>query len=112
MPIDLNEVRSAVRDLCSRFPSEYWRESDRKRQYPQAFVDALTGAGYLATLIPEPYGGAGLGVTEASVILEEISRSGGDASACHAQMYIMGTLVVMARKNRSAGTCPGLPPAN
>jgi len=91
--VDLNELRSAVRDLCSRFPSAYWQENDRKDDYPKGFVDALTEAGYLAALIPEEYGGAGLGITEASVILEEINRSGGNSGACHAQMYIMGTLL-------------------
>ncbi|MBI1874124.1 MAG: CoA transferase [Acidobacteria bacterium] len=85
------ELRVGVRDLCRRYPDTYWRELDRDRGYPEAFVRALTDAGYLAALIPEQYGGAGLGVTEASIILEEINRSGGNAAACHAQMYIMGT---------------------
>ena len=87
------ELKSAVRDLCREFPDTYWRELDERRAYPEAFVQALTHAGYMATLIPEEYGGAGLGVTEASVILEEIHHSGGNAAACHAQMYIMGTLL-------------------
>ena len=87
------ELKSAVRDLCREYPDKYWRELDEKRAYPEAFVQALTHAGYMATLIPEEYGGAGLGVTEASVILEEIHHSGGNAAACHAQMYIMGTLL-------------------
>jgi len=87
------ELRSAVRELCQTFPDSYWRELDAKREYPSAFVRALTDAGYLAALIPEEYGGAGLGVTEASVVLEEINRSGGNAAACHAQMYTMGTLL-------------------
>src|SRR5215468_7526113 len=87
------ELRSAVRELCQTFPDSYWRELDVKREYPSAFVRALTDAGYLAALIPEEYGGAGLGVTEASVVLEEINRSGGNAAACHAQMYTMGTLL-------------------
>jgi len=82
-----------VRDLCRAFPDAYWRELDAARAYPTAFVTALTGAGYLAALIPEAFGGAGLGVTEASIILEEIHRSGGNAGACHAQMYTMGTLL-------------------
>ena len=93
MSVDLGELRTAVRDLCSRFPNEYWREIDQKEDYPKAFVDALTAAGYLAALIPEEYGGSGLGITEASVILEEVNRSGGNSGACHAQMYIMGTLL-------------------
>jgi acyl-CoA dehydrogenase len=91
--VELGELRSAVRDLCSRFPNEYWREIDEKLDYPKAFVDALTKAGYLAALIPEEYGGSGLGITEASVILEEVNRSGGNSGACHAQMYIMGMLL-------------------
>src|SRR5947207_5548848 len=87
------DLRRAVRDLCKGFPDAYWRELDAARAYPGAFVKALTDAGYLAALIPEEYGGSGLGVTEASVILEEINRSGGNAGACHAQMYTMGTLL-------------------
>ncbi|MCL6575713.1 MAG: acyl-CoA/acyl-ACP dehydrogenase [Kyrpidia sp.] len=87
------DLRQAVRKVCERFPDAYWRELDRVRAYPQEFVDALTQAGYLAALIPEEYGGAGLGITEASIILEEINRSGGNAGACHAQMYTMGTLL-------------------
>jgi len=82
-----------VRELCRRFPDAYWRELDTRREYPDAFVRALTAAGHLAALIPEEYGGAGLGVTEGSVILEEVNRSGGNGAACHAQMYVMGALV-------------------
>lgn len=94
MPTDLHaELKSAVAELCAHFPGPYWRELDSKRAYPEDFVQALTKAGYLGTLIPEEYGGAGLGVAEATVILEEIHRSGGNAGACHAQMYIMGTLL-------------------
>ena len=87
------DLRRGVRDLCRAYPDSYWRELDRERAYPDAFVRALTDAGYLAALIPEEYGGSGLGVTEASIILEEINRSGGNAGACHAQMYTMGTLL-------------------
>lgn len=87
------EIRDAVRDLCSHFPDEYFREIDAQRGYPEAFVDALTEAGWLAALIPEAYGGSGLGLAEASVIMEEINRSGGNAAACHGQMYNMGTLL-------------------
>jgi acyl-CoA dehydrogenase len=87
------QIRTAVRDLCARFPGEYWRRLDEAQAYPEEFVKALTDAGWLAALIPEEYGGAGLGVTEASVILEEVNRSGGNSGACHAQMYIMGTLL-------------------
>ncbi len=86
-------IRSAVREICRAFPDAYWRESDRRAEYPEAFVRALTEAGWLAALIPEEYGGAGLGITEASIILEEINRAGGNSAACHAQMYIMGTLL-------------------
>src|SRR5258705_4795570 len=87
------DLRSAVRDPCKAFPDTYWRELDAARAYPDEFVRALTDAGYLAALIPEEYGGSGLGVTEASIILEEVNRSGGNAGACHAQMYTMGTLL-------------------
>jgi acyl-CoA dehydrogenase len=87
------DLRSAVRELCQSFPDAYWRELDARRAYPDAFVKALTEAGYLAALIPEEFGGSGLGVAEASVILEEINHSGANAGACHAQMYTMGTLL-------------------
>ena len=87
------DLRLAVRDLCSRFPDAYWRDLDARRAYPGEFVRALTEAGYLAALVPEEYGGSGLGVAEASIILEEINRNGGNSGACHAQMYIMGTLL-------------------
>ena len=86
-------LRAAVREVCTGFPDAYWRELDRRRAYPDAFVKALTEAGYLAALIPEEYGGSGLSLSEASVILEEVNRAGGNAGACHAQMYIMGTLL-------------------
>ncbi len=88
-----DDLRAAVRELCRQFPDSYWRELDAERAYPEAFVRTLTEAGYLAALIPEEYGGAGLGVTEASIILEEINHSGANAGACHAQMYVMGTLL-------------------
>jgi acyl-CoA dehydrogenase len=87
------DLRSAVRDLCKAFPDAYWRDLDARRAYPDAFVKALTEAGYLAALIPEEFGGSGLGISEASVILEEINRCGGNSGACHAQMYTMGTLL-------------------
>ena len=90
----LNEsLRQNVRDLCRRFPETYWRDLELRREYPTEFVRALTQAGYLAALIPEQYGGAGLGITEAALILEEINKSGANAAACHAQMYIMATLL-------------------
>ncbi|GJE37083.1 acyl-CoA dehydrogenase family protein [Methylobacterium persicinum] len=87
------EIREAVRALCADFPAEYHRRIDEKRGYPEEFVDALTKAGWMAALIPEAYGGSGLGLTEASVIMEEINRSGGNSGACHGQMYNMNTLV-------------------
>src|SRR5438067_2177476 len=87
------EVRDAVRALCERFDSAYWQKIDAERGYPEAFVDALTGAGWLAAMIPTEYGGSGLGLSEASVIMEEINRSGANAGACHGQMYNMGTLL-------------------
>ena len=87
------DLRAGVRELCRTFPDTYWRELDARRGYPDTFVKALTDAGYLAALIPEEFGGSGLGVAEASVILEEINRSGGNSGACHAQMYTMGTLL-------------------
>tara|TARA_B100000686_G_scaffold334835_1_gene402643 strand:+ start:9313 stop:10494 length:1182 start_codon:yes stop_codon:yes gene_type:complete len=90
---DYQEIRQAVGAICDRFPGEYWREMDAKRGYPQKFVDALTKAGWLSALIPEKYGGSGLPLRAGAVILETIHRSGGSASACHAQMYTMGTLL-------------------
>jgi acyl-CoA dehydrogenase len=86
-------IRTAVRRLCAGFPDEYWRDLDRKRAYPDRFVRALTEAGWLAALIPTEYGGGGLGVADAAVVLEEINRSGGNAASAHAQMYTMGTLL-------------------
>ena len=87
------ELREAVRGLCGRYGGEYWRGVDEKRGYPEEFVKALTEAGWLAALIPEEYGGSGLTLTEASIIMEEINRSGGNSGACHGQMYNMGTLL-------------------
>jgi acyl-CoA dehydrogenase len=87
------EIRDAVRSLCAQFPDEYHRQIDQARGYPEAFVKALTDAGWLAALIPQEYGGSGLGLTEASIIMEEINRSGGNSGACHGQMYNMGTLL-------------------
>ncbi len=92
LPEELAEIRAAVRELCARFPGEYWRGLE-PATYPEEFVSALTEAGWLAALIPEEYGGAGLSLTAASVILEEINASGGNAGACHAQMYTMGTIL-------------------
>src|ERR1700760_3383209 len=88
-----DEIRDAIRDLCTQFPEEYHRKIDHARGYPEEFVDALTQAGWMAALIPQAYGGSGLGLTEASVIMEEINRAGGNSGACHGQMYNMGTLL-------------------
>ena len=87
------DLRSGVREVCAGFPDSYWRELDRKREYSEAFVRAMTEAGYLGALIPEKYGGWGLSLAEASVILEEVNRCGGNAGPSHAQMYVMGTLL-------------------
>mgnify|MGYP001591222708 FL=1 len=87
------QIREEIRRVCREFPDAYWREMDRKREYPESFVRKLTELGWLAAPIPEEYGGTGLGITEASIILEEINRSGGNATVCHAQMYTMGTLL-------------------
>jgi len=92
-PDRFQDLREAIRDLCATFPAEYHRKVDEARGYPEEFVDALTKAGWMAALIPEEYGGSGLGLTEASVIMEEINRSGGNSGACHGQMYNMGTLL-------------------
>ena len=90
---DYEEIREGVRALCGQFPAEYHRKVDEERGYPEAFVDALTREGWMAALIPEEYGGSGLGLAEASVIMEEINRAGGNSGACHGQMYNMSTLV-------------------
>ena len=87
------DIRDAVRALCAEFPDAYHREVDSRRAYPEAFVDALTKAGWMAALIPQEYGGSGLGLAEASMIMEEINRCGGNSGACHGQMYNMGTLL-------------------
>ncbi|BEI42463.1 MULTISPECIES: acyl-CoA dehydrogenase family protein [unclassified Polynucleobacter] len=92
-PDQYQEMREALRDLCSRYDSAYWQKVDHERGYPEAFVKAMTDAGWLAALIPEEYGGSGLGLAEASVIMEEINLSGGNAGSCHGQMYNMGTLL-------------------
>src|SRR5665647_636649 len=87
------DIREQVAALCAKFPDEYWRALDRERAYPTAFVAALTEAGYLAALIPEEFGGSGLGISAAAAILEEVHAAGGNGAACHAQMYIMGTIL-------------------
>ena len=87
------DIRDAIKDLCKQFPDEYFRKVDEVRGYPEEFVNALTQAGWMAALIPQEYGGSGLGLTEASVIMEEINRCGGNSGACHGQLYNMGTLL-------------------
>ena len=92
------EIRDAVRALCAQYPDEYFRKIDQARAYPEDFVNALTKAGWLAALIPQEYGGPGLSMAEASVIMEEINRSGGNSGACHGQMYVMNTIVFSGSK--------------
>ena len=87
------ELREAVAALCKHFDSAYWQKIDEQRAYPEAFVEALTKAGWMSALIPEEYGGSGLSLTEATVIMEEVTRSGGNAGCCHGQMYNMNTLL-------------------
>ncbi len=101
-------IRQAVREICRNYPDQYWRELERTEGYPDAFVRDLTAAGWLAALIPEEYGGAGLGITEASIILEEINRSGANSAACHAQMYTMGTLLRHGSPEQKARYLPGI----
>ena len=103
---EITAIREAVRELCSRFTNEYWRELEPDT-YPAEFVDELTAQGWLAALIPEQYGGAGLGLTAASVILEEINASGGNAAACHAQMYTMGTVLRHGTEEQKRSSCRG-----
>ncbi|HET8609090.1 MAG TPA: acyl-CoA dehydrogenase family protein [Burkholderiales bacterium] len=103
-----SELRDAMRGLCSRFTGEYWRNIDEERAYPEAFIKALTDAGWLGALIPEEYGGSGLGVTEASIILEEINRSGGNSGVCHAQMYTMGTVLRHGSAEQKRKYLPGI----
>ena len=102
------EYRQAIRELCGQFDSKYWQEVDERAGYPDAFIKALTDAGWLAALIPEQYGGGGLNITEASVILEEINRSGANSGACHAQMYIMGTLLRHGSEAQKNQYLPGI----
>src|SRR5712675_597722 len=103
---DRQAIREAIRKICAAFPDAYWRDVDKAGAFPQGFVDALTASGYLATLIPEEYGGAGLGITEAGIILEEINRSPGNGLACHAQMYTMGTLLRHGSKEQKQRYLP------
>ena len=103
-----SELRTALRDLFKRFPDEYFRKVDEARGYPEEFVDALTEAGWLAVMIPEEYGGAGLGLAEASVVMEEVNRCGGNAGACHGQMYNMGTLLRHGSDEQKRRYLPGI----
>ncbi len=105
---DYEQLRKAVRSLCARYPEEYWRKLDRDRAYPEDFVQELTEAGFLGALIPEEYGGGGLGMGEACAILEEINRSGANAAACHAQMYTMGTLLRHGSEEQKRRWLPGI----
>ena len=105
---EIEAIRESVRALCAGYPGEYWREKDRERAYPTEFVLALTEAGFLAVLIPEEYGGSGLGLRAASAILEEIHKSGCNGAACHAQMYIMGTILRHGSAEQKARWLPGI----
>jgi alkylation response protein AidB-like acyl-CoA dehydrogenase len=102
------EIRDAVRRLCARFDGAYWRALDRERAYPTEFVAALTEAGFLSVLIPEQYGGSGLGLGAAAAVLEEIHRSGGNGAACHAQMYTMGVVLRHGSDDQKARYLPGV----
>lgn len=102
------DIRAAVAALCAKFPGEYWRERDKHKEYPTAFVQALTQAGFLATLIPQEYGGAGLPLAAACAVLEEVHRSGGNGAACHAQMYTMGTLLRHGSEQQKAQYLPAI----
>ncbi|MFA1710092.1 acyl-CoA dehydrogenase family protein [Peribacillus frigoritolerans] len=101
-----DELRQSVRSVCSKYPDSYWREIDAKGAYPEEFVNEITRNGFLAALIPEEFGGSGLGITEASIILEEINHCGGNAGACHAQMYTMGTLLRHGNAEQKAKYLP------
>ena len=105
---DIAEIRRAVQALCAEFPGEYWREKDRERAYPGEFVDALTKAGFLAALIPEEFGGSGLKLDAAAVIMEEIQSSGCNGASAHAQMYIMNTLLRYGSAEQKAAYLPGI----
>ncbi len=105
---DYPEIRDAVGRLCADFPGEYWRKTDREQDYPHAFVQALTDAGYLSALVPEEYGGLGLPISAAAAILEEIHRCGGNAGACHAQMYTMGTVLRHGSDGQKSKYLPGI----
>ena len=105
---DIKAIREAIKALCLKFPNEYWREKDQTRTYPTEFVKSLSNQGYLGCLIPEEYGGSGLSLRAAAVILEEIHHSGGNGAACHAQMYIMGTLLRHGSDEQKKRYLPGI----
>ncbi|HEX6799162.1 MAG TPA: acyl-CoA dehydrogenase family protein [Ktedonobacterales bacterium] len=102
------EVRASVRSLCAHYDLDYWRRCDAQRTYPEAFVRAMTDAGWLSVLIPEEYGGGGMGMLEAAIVLEEINRSGGSGAACHAQMYTMGALLRHGSDEQKRRYLPGI----
>ena len=104
----LDSIRAAVRDVCANFPDAYWRDLDKRSEYPEEFINELTRLGWLGAMIPEEYGGGGLGVTEGSVILEEINRSGGNAAPGHAQMYTMGVLLRHGSEEQKRRYLPGI----
>jgi len=108
MAEDYTDIRDAVARLCAQFPGEYWRDLDRDRAYPTDFVKALTEAGYLSVLIPEEYGGSGLGITAAAAIMEEIQKSGCNGAACHAQMYTMGSVLRHGSEAQKQAYLPGI----
>jgi hypothetical protein len=108
MADEIEAIRGAVARLCQRFPGEYWRALDRERAYPTDFVRAMTEAGYLSVLIPEEYGGSGLGIEAAAAVLEEIHKSGGNGAACHAQMYVMGTVLRHGSPEQKKKWLPGI----
>ena len=102
------DIRRLVRRICAAFPAEYWRTLDRERAYPEAFVKEVTAGGLLGALVPDEYGGLGLGIGDASIVLEEINRSGGNAAAVHAQMYTMGTLLRHGSDDQKRAYLPGI----
>ena len=102
------EIQSTVRECCRRFPDAYWRDVDEREAYPEEFVRAVTEQGWLGILLPEEYGGGGLGMTEAAIVLEEINRSGGNGTVCHAQMYTMGTLLRHGSEEQKRRYLPGI----
>src|SRR3979409_1731217 len=105
---DQEAIRDGVAELCGQFPGQYWRDLEREQAYPEAFVKALTEGGWLAALIPEEYGGMGLGLCDAALILPAINRQGCNSGACHAQMYIMGTILRHGSEEQKRGYLPGI----